>query len=176
MRVNLCQASVADRSQARSKNGQPAQTTTGVASANWTHSDSFMPMACRSGSPGVSSEIMNASTGTSQPNADPEPARHVHQFGVYLFARDLARLKRHTTDRAGSRLASNDLRVHRARVFSAHGRWREGRWFQSHPAFRTSARADLADLGVHGTCVFSLTPGVRTPPFPGLRGVGSAGA
>ena len=48
--------------------------------------------------------------------ADTEPARHVHQFGVRFLARHLAWFERHTADRANSRLASHNLRVHWARV------------------------------------------------------------
>ena len=48
----------------------------------------------------------------------PKAASHVLELGVRFVRRGLARLEGHTANRAGARLAANDLRVHRTGVFS----------------------------------------------------------
>lgn len=58
----------------------------------------------------------------SEREADPEPARHVREFGIgrIVEARDL-RLQRHAADRAASGPDLADLRMHRAGIDRAFG-------------------------------------------------------
>jgi len=54
-----------------------------------------------------------------QRRCDPEPARHVHEFGIRpLVDEHRAWLERHPADRARTRAVAHDLRMHRAGVFS----------------------------------------------------------
>ncbi len=75
--------------------------------------------------------------GHGEHEADPEPARHIREFGIgrRIEARDL-RLQRHAADRAGEfgigrRIEARDLRL------------------QRHAADRAGAGTDLADLRMH---------------------------
>ena len=65
--------------QPRTKNGQPAHSTTGVAKANWIQFDSvgLEPM-CRP----TMRRPFPAPTPEREREADPEPARHVGELGI----------------------------------------------------------------------------------------------
>ncbi len=85
--------------------------------------------------------------------ADPEPPRHVHEFGVGRFLeRNRARLESHAADRAFARTRLHHLGMHRADVLGAGGRlWY--RRLERHPAGWAGAGPDLVDLGAHRTNV-----------------------
>ena len=116
---------------ARTKNGQPAQKTTGVASASPIQFTSRMPTT-RDQRPAERPcpPSSSTNTGSAERERQPEAPRHVDQLGVRLvLERDDARLERHPADRARARLVADDLRVHRAGVFdlvSAAGSDRSG--------------------------------------------------
>ena len=50
--------------QPRTKNGHPPHSTTGDASASWTHMIVLIPSASCTGCPGISSDIASANTGS----------------------------------------------------------------------------------------------------------------
>ena len=107
--------------QPRTKNGQPAHSTTGVAKREL---DPVRQSAGRSSgrAPIRCPPISSAKTGSGQREADPEAARHVDQLGVRpASARREHRLERHAADRAGARADLADLRMHRAGVDRAFG-------------------------------------------------------
>ena len=121
--------------QPRTKNGQPAHSTTGVASSE------LQPVQERPADHVVEPEEMAAHLEHDdrhrQRQADPEPARHVDEFGVRpgLGGRH-HRLERHAADRARARPDLPDLRVHRAGVDRA---------FRNRPARRPAlGRREIA--------------------------------
>ena len=96
--VNILRLRVTNERQPRTKNGQPAQRTTGVANANWMRFDIWRQ-------PNAEVDQMAAHLQDEdrqrQHEADPEPARHVEQFEIVRrFGRDRDRLQRHAADRA----------------------------------------------------------------------------
>ncbi len=100
---------------ARSKNGHPAQNTTGV--------DRARPIPLINGTPrhrhpaaGGHVEHRHDKYRQAQENRDPEPAGHVGQLRVgSVGQRQGTRFQRHAADRARAWTISDDLRVHRTR-------------------------------------------------------------
>ena len=78
--VNMLRLRVVSEAQPRSKNGQPAHSTTGVASASCTQFDACGPSSCAGRRDGRPSPAAN--TGSGQRQADPEPPRHVGELGI----------------------------------------------------------------------------------------------
>ena len=107
----------------RTKNGQPAQRTTGVARTQ------LNPVRRLRTDDRV--EVRNVAGhferrhGNRQRHGDPEPPRHVDEFRIRpgLGGRRLG-LERHAADRAASRPDLADFRVHRAGVDRSRGRAR----------------------------------------------------
>ncbi len=101
--------------QPRSKNGQPAHSTTGVAKASCSQFDSVRSDQA------MQAEQMPAHLQhhhrDRQREADGEPPRHVGKLGIGagVGGRDLG-LERHAADRAGAGAKLPDLGVHGARV------------------------------------------------------------
>ena len=98
----------------RSRNGQPHQSTTGVASSSST-SPCTRGVSRRSRRcPGSIAPIATASERQREPERDAEAAEHVVELGVALgcFGHQL-RLERHAADAARAGLRLDDLGVHR---------------------------------------------------------------
>ena len=95
----------------------------------------------------------------------------LHELGVALVQRDLARLEGHSADRTATGLLPHDLRVHRTRPLGGHGRCRDN-GLERHPALRACARAALPYLRMHGAgvrslgCVLIIAGHVVAPPPP----------
>ena len=137
---------------ARSKNGQPAQNTTGVASARPIQFTARMPSASHQRPRRAMSAIVSTNTGAPSSSADPEAARHVDQLGIRrVLERDHARLERHAADRAGARRVADDLRVHRAGVFDLRQRRRiaTGPASSAMPHFGHAPGCRLPNLRIH---------------------------
>ena len=96
------------------------------------------------------------SRGRGEGEADPEAARHVAEFGIFLvLCRDRARLESHAADRTTSGPGAHDFRVHGAGVFRL--RLRKNRFrFQDHTAFRARPGSDLTDFRAHGANVIAF--------------------
>jgi hypothetical protein len=93
----------------RTKNGQPAHSTTGVANAS-------------------SSQVRCADGQRQRP---PEAAPEIDQLRVLrVVERRQHRLERHAADRTGARRVAHDLGVHRARVARAGRRRGRGRRYR----------------------------------------------
>ena len=89
-------------------------------------------------------------------DTDPEPARHVAEFGIFFLRRgDRTRLERHAADRTRARLGANDLRMHRAGVLGACGGERDV-GLEGHTAGRAGSGLGFPNFGTHGTNVMSL--------------------
>ncbi len=119
--VNMLSLRLTSDRQPRTKNGQPAQSTTGVASTSCSQFDVCCPIACVS--PSRCPPISRTKHRNGQHQADPEPPRHIDE----LRARPRVgcrhhRLQRHAADRARARPRLPHLRVHRAGVDGALGR------------------------------------------------------
>ena len=110
---------VTSERQPRTKNGAPAHSTTGVDSASEIQFDHAGGTRCiRPKWPPIS--ITN--TGSGQHQRDPEPPRHVGEFGIRrLVERNLFRLQRHAADRTTARPDLPHLGMHRAGVDRAGG-------------------------------------------------------
>ena len=103
--------------QPRSKNGQPAHSTTGNASTICSQDRHAAADARRDAAAGEHVAHGERHHRRRQRHARPEAARHVHELGIGpLLDLDRPRLERHAADRARARLVAHDLRVHRARV------------------------------------------------------------
>ena len=104
--------------QPRSKNGQPAHSTTGVA-----HTRPIQFVTRRSSRPPRPIPRHHVAhreekDRQAQRRRSPQPPRHVHELGVRrLVGVDRARLERHPADRARPRRVTHDLGMHRTRVF-----------------------------------------------------------
>ena len=113
--VNMLRLRVTSDCKPRTKNGQPAHSTTGVASANWIRFD----VACgtKPCAPVRCAPISSAKTGTVSASADPEAPRHVGEFGIGtgIGGHGLG-FERHAADRAGAWTDLADLRMHRAGI------------------------------------------------------------
>ena len=137
--------------QPRSKNGQPAHQTTGVAS---TRPIQFVHAQVDAAAKAHAEHHVahrQQEDRRAEHRADPEAPRHVdaaRDSGPSSSA-DRARLERHAADRAGARLVADDLRVHRARVFDAHRRARREIGLERHAALRARAGLLLAHLRIH---------------------------
>ena len=113
--VNMLRLRVTTDCQPRTKNGQPAHSTTGVANASWIQLDSVAI------DPAMRADEMRAHLQDDdrkrQHEADPEAARHVGELGIgpAVGGRELG-LERHAADRAGAGADLPDLRMHRAGV------------------------------------------------------------
>ena len=81
----------------RSKNGQPAQSTTGVASTNCTSAEAVW----ESGAKPKCAPISSTTTGSGQRGGNPQPPRHVGEFAAVIGAAVFG-LQRHAADRAGA--------------------------------------------------------------------------
>jgi hypothetical protein len=93
-----------------------------------------------------------------QGEADPEPPRHVREFGIRrIVQRDQIRFERHAADRAASRTDLADLRMHRAGVYGALGR-------------RSSRRAGRRLLQVSLRVCGELASAARRAEVMGLAG------
>ena len=118
--VNMLRLRVTSDAQPRTKNGQPAHSTTGVA----------RPVAIQFETAGREQHMQTGQMPAhlqrdhrhGERERDPEAPRHVDEFGVRAFGRrrDL-RLQRHAADRAAARADLADLRMHRAGVDRARG-------------------------------------------------------
>ena len=117
--VNMLRLRVSSDCQPRTKNGQPAHSTTGVAKANWIQLDSV-----------GSTQLWRADDMPAhrqdehrqrEHEADPEPPRHVDELGVRagVGRRHPAPAPCRRSGRRRGRLA--DLRMHRAGVDRAFG-------------------------------------------------------
>ncbi len=133
--------------QARSKNGQPHHSTTGVASAS---SSQWRPRgeSSRSKSP-TPSIVAMATTTSGRPRATLTRKRRVMSIssGFSLLGARGGRLEGHAADRAVPRLVADHLGVHRAGPPPLDRDRR--RRLERHAAVRAAAGADLAHLGVH---------------------------
>ena len=103
--------------QPRTKNGHPAQSTTGVASRNWSHTDSlWRNIAAKVEARKVRAHFQHH-RGHGQRGADPEAASHVDQLGARAgFFTGTERLQRHAADRAGAGTDLADFGMHGAGV------------------------------------------------------------
>ena len=101
--VNMLRLRVTTDSQPRSKNGQPPQSTTGVASASCEPEPRARGRAtARAAGPAASRAIASTNSGTVSARPTQNRRRHVGQLGVRaVVARSRARLQRHAADRAG---------------------------------------------------------------------------
>ena len=104
---------VASERAPRTKNGQPPQSTTGVASASWTSGCASRAAACAI-PPGSISRHAEHEQRRRQDRAGHEAARHVRELRVRRVGGDAARLERHAADRAVAGPVAHDLGVHRA--------------------------------------------------------------
>ena len=140
--------------QPRWKIGQPAHSTTGVASANSSHCSTVIETELRHEF-AVPGRILIAIRNTGKASADAclEAARHVVQFGI-VFRRRVARFQCHAALRATAGFVAHHFGMHGAGVFggvrSGCGR-RYG--FQRHAALGAIARRGLANFRVHRTGV-----------------------
>ena len=118
--VNMLRLRVSSDCQPRTKNGQPAHSTTGVANTSWIQFDRRLV------DPAVTADQVAAHLQDHrrerEHQADPEAARHVGKFGIgrRIEAGDLG-LQRHAADRAIAGTDLADLRMHRAGVDRAFG-------------------------------------------------------
>jgi hypothetical protein len=116
MRVYMLRLRVRTDAHPRTKNGQPAHSTTGVASTSWVHADVVAEDVVVEPRDEVASHAEDED-GHGQGDADPEPAGHVAQLlrraGV---CGDDDGFERHAADGTGARSVLSDLGVHRARV------------------------------------------------------------
>ena len=106
---------------ARSKNGQPAQKTTGVAKTRPIQLTSG-PRAIVTGRRRPCRPSSATKTGSAKRGRDPEAPRHVDELGIRpVVERDGTRLERHAADRTRARRVADDLRMHRT---GEAGSWR----------------------------------------------------
>jgi hypothetical protein len=82
MSVNMLRLRVRIEAQPRSKNGQPAHNTTGVARRSWSHIPSWAETSAASGWPGMMSAIARTTTGTV--SAMPMRRRRVMSISSWL--------------------------------------------------------------------------------------------
>src|ERR1700730_13104211 len=122
IRVNMFHWRVTSEVQPRSKNGAPAQSTTGVARISSSHSrprSDNTPVA-EAGKRGARHGHQQKRDGDGY--AEPETPGHGNQFVVGRFlGRDGARLERHSADGAASSSRGDDFGMHRAGVSSGRG-------------------------------------------------------
>ena len=115
--VNMLRFRVSSERQPRTKNGAPAHSTTGVASTSEIQFDHGDAMAEHQAEMAAHLEHEHRQ---GQHQRDPEPPRHVDQFGIAgLVERDLLGLQRHAADRATARSDLPHLRMHRTGVDGA---------------------------------------------------------
>ena len=116
--VNMLRLRVLSDAQPRSKNGQPAHSTTGVASSSCTQFDvcwPIQPMQVEQVAAHLEREHRRG-----QRQADPEAPRHVGELGIGPGIRGHhLRLERHAADRTGAGADLPDLGMHRAGVDGA---------------------------------------------------------
>ena len=118
MSVNMFGLRCAIEATARSKNGQPAQKTTGVARIRPTPFTSapWLIDSCRASHVGHG----QGDDRRAEDRGNPEAPRHVDELVVRpLVERRDPRLERHAADGARARRGGLNLRVHRADVVGA---------------------------------------------------------
>ena len=104
--------------QPRTKNGQPAQRTTGVASTSCTQFESGL--AQERAEAGEIAAHLEREHREREDQPDPEPAGHVGELGIGTgFGGCQDRLQRHAANRALTGPDLTDLGVHRAGVDGA---------------------------------------------------------
>ena len=97
----------------RVKNGQPPQSTTGVAKSNCTQVRRRAEKACCTGWPGSISDIASSKSGTVRSRLSQNRRRHVDQFGIrFLLHTHGPWFEGHTTDGAAARFGAHNLGVH----------------------------------------------------------------
>ena len=109
----------------RSKNGNPPQTTTGDARASWIQTECLTAQPCRQSDPRNHLGHREQQERNRQSQADPEPPRHVDEFGIggLLLRHHGDRFEGHPADRARARTIADDLRVHGAGVRGSGRSW-----------------------------------------------------
>ena len=148
--------------QPRTKNGQPPQSTTGVASTSSIHSSAPPPEA--TGAPAAGTGRPPSINSIGAVSASDIQKRRVMSSSSGLACLDAA------TMRGSSAIPQighapgptcDDLRMHRAGPLRPP-HWCDIHWFERHAALRAGARPALTDLRVHGTGELTIVePGHR---------------
>ena len=175
--MNMLRFRVTTEAQPRTKNGQPAHSTTGVASASCSQFESCWPRS--SGKVGEVPAHLQRDDRNGEDDADPEAPGHVDELGVGAGLRgDGHRFERHPADRARARPDLPDLRMHRAGVDRPSGTGagrlvlRQELRRVGDEAFAAARRAEV--VGAAGV-VGPVLGGVRIDVHPADRVLGKVG-
>ncbi len=115
--VNMLRLRLTRDAQPRWKNGQPAQTMTGVASRSCSQTLRVGGTSVLKPCPSRCIPFSSSTTGTASAAAILSRRGHVGELGIRArLRRRVLGLERHAADRAGARTDLPHLRVHRAGV------------------------------------------------------------